>query len=148
MVSILENGKCISWQLCCVGDISLHTAERNNGYFCRDVLFLTRFVILQTNTGYFNLLVEGIWLLSLKMVQAFWKVVSEKKVGILGDKMIELLVWDLRRFWMNQWGGKKTTEKKKLNRSQILNTNINEIATGRTDCVCLSALWKDPDMVK
>lgn len=37
-------------------------------------------------------------------------------------------------------GGKKTTEKKKLNRSQILNTNINEIATGRTDCVCLSAL--------
>lgn len=110
MVSILENRKCISWQLYYVGDISLSTAEWNNGYFCRDVLFLTRFVILLTNTGYFNLLEEGIWLLFLKMVQAFWKVVSENKARILGDKMIELLVWDLRRFLLNQWKEKKNTK--------------------------------------
>lgn len=71
-----------------------------------------RFATLQTNAGYFNLLVEeeGIWLLFLKMVQAFWKVVSENKVGKLGDKMIELLVWDLRRFWMNQWEKQNKTK--------------------------------------
>lgn len=69
-----------------MGDFSLSIAEWKNSYICRDVLFLTRYVIRQTNRMYFHFLEEGILLLFLRTEQAFWKVVSEKRVGIIGDK--------------------------------------------------------------